>query len=392
MCRCLINQHRRHDSVIDPTDHDAYRLDEARAVHRSLTEYQPTPTYSLPTLAERSDVGRILVKDESYRFGLNAFKALGASYAVYRLLTSREHPVGESWPPPHRFYSGLDVALPHSFTLCTATDGNHGRGVAWVARKLNQRAVIYMPGNTVSARIAAIQDEGADVHVIGGSYDDAVRRCAEQAEEHGWTIISDTSWPGYDLIPRWIQAGYLTMFAEIDEQTDAGIDAVLVPGGVGALAAAAAWYYRVIKQDGAVKLVSVEPLAADCLYRSAAGDDGHPVAVHGEPDTIMAGLNCGTPSQVAWPLIRDAFDAFVAIPDRYAVEAMRAAYYPADSDPRIISGESGAASMGAWLALGREEALAECRSGLDLDRDATILLLNTEGDTDPEGFRRAVAF
>ncbi len=361
-------------------------------MHRSLSEYNPAPTFSLRGLAKRLDLGGIVVKDESHRFGLKAFKALGASYAVYRLLTSRAHRGGAPWPPPDRFYSESDVISRGSFTLCTATDGNHGRGVAWVARKLGQRAVIYMPGNTAPARIAAIQDEGADVHVIGGSYDDAVRQCAEQAEEHGWTIVSDTSWPGYDLIPRWIQAGYLTMFAEIDEQTDACIDAVLVPGGVGALAAAAAWYYRVIKQDDTVTLISVEPLAADCLYRSAARDDGHPVAVFGEPDTVMAGLNCGTPSQVAWPLIRKYFDAFVAIPDHYAIEAMRTAYYPAASDPRIVSGESGAASMAALLALGREDALAACRRSLGLDDDAVILLLNTEGDTDPEGFRRAVAF
>lgn len=389
MCRCLINAHRRSRFVPTREDLDAFHLDEVRSVHQSLDVYRPTPTYALPGLARRLGLGEVLVKDESCRFGLKAFKALGASYAIYRYLLSRINPTGMAWPGPGRFYATPEITPGGRFTFCTATDGNHGRGVAWVARKLRQRAVIYMPGNTVPARVQAIENEGAEVHVIDGSYDDAVRQCAGEAEKNGWTIISDTSWPGYDLIPRWIQAGYLTMFAEIDEQTESRPDAVLVPGGVGALAAAAAWYYRAIRHDFQVKLISVEPLAADCLLRSARRGQAL-VSVEAESDTIMAGLNCGTPSRVAWPLIRDAFDAFVAIPDSFAIEAMRTAYNPTDDDARIISGESGAATMAALLAMSCEASLAECRQALGLSADCTVLLLNTEGDTDPDGFKRAV--
>ena len=295
--------------------------------------------------------------------------------------------------------------------FCTATDGNHGRGVAWIARKLSQRAVIYMPRNSARARIENIRKESAEVIVVDGTYDDAVARCALDAEQNGWQIISDTSWPGYEEIPRWIQAGYLTMFEEIHADNDADFDIVSVTAGVGALAAAAAWYYNRVYPEPRPKLVSVEPIGADCLLQSILSVTGEPVSLKGQLASIMAGLNCGTPSCIAWPFVKQGFDLFMTVTDDAAREAMRTYYYPRVSkppfgsaqdrlgfrpteekrDPRIISGESGASGLAALLTLCNDASFSDARSLLDLSRSSRMLLLNTEGDTDPEGFGEVIS-
>jgi diaminopropionate ammonia-lyase len=392
MCRFAPNPYRDNNRVADTSVDPLFGDPDILLLHQSLPEYHPTPTHALPALARELGLRQIFVKDESHRFGLKAFKALGASYATYRVIEQQRQIRGQPSVEAASFYRSDERLPTGEFTFCTATDGNHGRGVAWVARKLRQRAVIYMPANSVAARIENIRSEGAEVTVVDGSYDDAVTRAAADAEANGWQIISDTSWNGYEEIPRWIMAAYTTMFHEIHALAETPVQpgVVIVQGGVGALAAAAAWYYRRAYAGPPVTLVSVEPISAACLLASISSPDGQLTRSAGVQDSIMAGLNCGTPSLVAWPLIRHGFDLFISVSDDYCREAMRTYASPCRGDPRIISGESGAAGLAALLALLRDSSLAPARSFLDLGEQSTVLLLNTEGDTDPDGYRRIV--
>jgi diaminopropionate ammonia-lyase len=363
--------------------------------HRALDCYRPTPLVSLPGLAARLGVGSIVVKDESQRFDLKAFKAMGASYAIYGFLkkeaerkAGREMTIREFFEAAARRHLG-------KYTFCTATDGNHGRGVAWTARKFGQQAVIYVPRGTVPARLASIRREGAEVVVVDGNYDDAVRRAETDARRNGWQVVSDTSYAGNVEIPSWIMAGYTTIFREIDEvQEGPGrreFDFVFVQSGVGALAAAAVWHYHHGRSPRRPVLVNVEPTQADCLLESVRSGKGEIRTARGDVSSIMAGLNCGTPSLLAWEYVKRGMDLFVSISDEYAALAMRRYYYAEPGDPRIISGESGAAGLGGLLALLSDEKLAAARERMRLGAESAILLLNTEGDTDPDNFARIVA-
>jgi len=392
MSRFVQNPYRQLNPQWDADLCAAFEDRDIVGLHRSIEEYRSTPLVELPALAACLGIGRLLVKDEAHRFGLKAFKALGATYATYRYLQSylaeREQPC----PAASEFYRTGNVLNDDELTFCTASDGNHGRGVAWTARKLGQKAVIYMPTGTVPTRIENIRGEGAEVIVVDGTYDDAVRRCTEIAAANDWQVISDTSWPGYEEIPRRIMAGYLTLFHEIEADIDRTVrfDVIFLQGGVGALAGAAAWYFRKVGPEPGPKLVMVEPMEAACLLESIDSAKGEPVMSHGKQDSIMAGLNCGFPSAVSWPLVKMGYDAFLTVSDDYCVRAMRSYYYPKGRDPEIVSGESGAAGLAALLTLMSSNSLAEARSSLGLDGNATVLLLNTEGDTDPMSFRRMV--
>lgn len=361
-------------------------------LHSSLEEYKPTPLIGLPHLAKTLGIGRLLVKDEGHRFGLKAFKALGASYAIYKFISAEYKKSGHDIPPPESFYATEDIVPPGRYTFCTATDGNHGLGVAWTASKLCQKAVIYMPRNTVPARVDNIRQHGAEVHIVDGDYDDAVETCRDEAQKNSWQIISDTAWQGYETVPRWIMAGYVTIFKEIDNslKKNGNIDCLIVQGGVGALAASAAWYYNIFHSQSDLKIVSVEPREAACLLESINKPKGEPIKSSGSLDSIMAGLNCGTPSITAWTFIKQGIDLFMTVSDRDTVEAMRAYYYPKDDDPRIVSGESGASSMAALKVLCRHDDYKEALDFIGLNSQSTVLLLNTEADTDPEFFKNAV--
>ncbi len=365
-----------------------FERDDILKLHSSLPSYEPTPLSRLNHLASNFGLGRIIVKDESHRFGLKAFKALGASYAVYRFIKQTLHAQDNDLPEPENFYQNFDLLPPASHTLTTASDGNHGRGVAWTARILGQKAVIYMPENTVPARIKNIESEGAEVRIVRGSYDDAVDQSRNDAKEHGWQIISDTSWPGYEEIPSWIMAGYRTMFEEIHAQLQDGekIDVVFVQAGVGALAATCTWFYNANPAYSNTRIISVEPTSAACLLQSITYGKGDPISIKGGQDSIMAGLNCGTPSYLAWPIIKTGIAYFQSIDDSRVVDAMKTYYYPQKNDPQIISGESGASSMAALKMLCADDSFTEARKELRLDRGSTVLLLNTEGDTDPGFF------
>lgn len=356
-------------------------------LHRSLPEYEPTPLICLPDLAKNLGIKQLYIKDESFRFGLKAFKALGSTYAIYRMINDYIREQNGPEVTANNFYSN-SFLRPNEFTFCTATDGNHGRAVAWAARKLRQKSVIYMPGNSVMARIENIESEGAKVIVVDGNYDKAVRLAADDAKNNGWQIVSDTSWSGYEKIPRYIMAGFLTMFREIHQELEEAvdIDAVFIQAGVGALAASASWFYNREYDLSNPKLISIEPTNAACLLESIKSLDGIPVSFNNDQNSIMAGLNCGTPSPAAWPFIKTGFDLFMSVSDEYCIDAMQKYYNPTGKDRQIVSGESGAAGLAGLMALFNHEPSETIRSKLGLGDESTILLINTEGDTDPVAF------
>ncbi len=366
---------------------------QTRAFHRQIPGYQASPLRSLSGLANMLGVGGIWVKDESVRLNLNSFKVLGGSFAIYRFIKRRlgMEDVELSFAD---LTSGDTRAKLGDVTFATATDGNHGRGVAWAAEQLKCTAVIYVHKDTSVARIRAIESYGADVHIVDGTYDDAVRLAGEEADAHGWQVISDTSWEGYEDIPRWVMQGYTTMLTEAQEQlAGTGIvkpTHVFVQAGVGALAAAVTGFYASRFGADRPTQVVVEPATADCLYRSAKIGDGAPHDLDGDLHTIMAGLACGEPSPIAWGVLWDCVDAFVSSPDYVAAKGMRVYGVPLAGDPFIVSGESGAVTLGALTFLAEDPDFGDLKEYLGLGPDSQILLINSEGNTDPDYFRRVV--
>ena len=356
---------------------------DAIAFHRRLPGYAPTPLVELPSIARRLGLGRVLLKDESSRLGLPAFKMLGASWATYRLLVDRL-----GFEPPWVTIDELAAAVAplRPLTLVTATDGNHGRAVARVARLLGLGALVFVASGTSPARLAAIADEGATVEEVSGDYDAAVVRSAEAAGPRA-LLVSDTSWHGYVETPRRVIEGYATIFAEVDDALDAegsaGPDVVVVPVGVGALAAAAIVHYRLGHGGAATVLVGVEPDSADCVLRSLRA--GRPVTVPGPHRSTMVGLNCGTPSLIAWPLLAAGLDWSVGIEDERAFRAMREL-----AGEGVASGETGAAALAGLEALVEWADTAARRRETGLEETTTVLVLCTEGATDPALYRTIV--
>lgn len=375
--RILINPNARETLDGPPPDRAPLRL------HRRLPGYGETPLVDTPGLADALGVGKVFVKDESGRLGLPAFKVLGASWAVYRALEERLGDRGfGDWEEVGELRAKLEPLRPLS--LVAATDGNHGRAVARVARLLDLGAKIIVPGDMAAARQEAIIGEGAEVVVVDGTYDEAVER---SAEEDG-LLISDMSWPGYERVPSWVIEGYSTMLWEIDEElrrrNEEWPDLVVVQVGVGAFAAAVARHCRRSGASPRQRLVGVEPAGADCLLESVAA--GRIVSVPGPHDSIMAGLNCGRPSLVAWPTVSRGIDLLVSVDDEPAREAMRLA-----ARSGIVSGETGAAGLGGLLELLRAEEGEEARRALGVSGETRVLLFNCEGATDPDAYQRVMA-
>lgn len=363
--------------------------DDMLSFHRSLPGYAPTPLVSLPGLAARLGVKEILVKDEARRFGIKAFKALGASYAIYSFLKKEwESRFGTPFTP-ELFQEKKAMDKLGAFTFCAATDGNHGKAVAWTAGRLGQQAVIYMPDDTAPARINAVTMEGARVELAGRTFDDCVERCTRDAWANGWQEIADTAYPGYMDIPRSIVLGYSSIFREMEVSLNgpetAAVDIVFLPAGVGGLASAGVSYYTRRYGKKRPRLVCVEPAESDCFLESVLTGGGEPVFTKGNQLSIMAGLNCGMPSLVAWPIMKDACDLFLAVPDDYVAPAMRAHY-----EEGVTSGESGAATLAGLLALTGEPGLEEAVTRLGLCSSSRILLINSEGDTDPVNYKAVV--
>jgi len=351
--------------------------------HRMMPGYRETPLLSLPDIAARLGVARVLVKDESTRLGLPSFKMLGASWATACAVRRQWLGDTDGVLTPEEIRAAIPE--PESRRLVAATDGNHGRGVARMAGILGVACTIYVPKGTAASRIADIESEGATVHVVDGSYDDAIAVSARDANDKT-IVVSDTSWDGYTEIPASVSRGYSTLFFEIDEAlARAGLDApsvVAFQAGVGSFASAGLRHYRGGNPDTVPRTVIVEPLSGNCLLASARA--GRMVEASGPHDSTMAGLNCGLPSQLAWPIIARTADLFVAIDDDSASAAMRLLAVSG-----VVAGESGAASVGGLLAI-VDSGSAEERSLAGLTADATVLLVNTEWATDPVNYEAVV--
>jgi diaminopropionate ammonia-lyase len=350
--------------------------------HRRLPGYEPTPLIDAPALAENLGLGQVWVKDESSRIGLPAFKILGASWAIYRELEKRADL--DDWSTIEELAARLDGLRP--MTLSAATDGNHGRAVARMAALLGFDARIYVPGGTSQARIDAIAGEGASVSVVEGTYDEAVARSAEDAGER-CLVISDTSWEGYQDVPRRVIDGYSTILWEVDDQlADQGEpepDIVVVQIGVGALASAVVSHYRQPGRERYPRIVGVEPTVANCMLASMRA--GEIVTIPGPQDSIMAGLNCGTPSMLAWPVVSAGVDVFVEIDDDRAREAMRSL-----AGVGVVAGETGAAGLGGLIELLGGPEAEQSREFLGVNGSTRALLFVTEGATDPESYATIV--
>lgn len=365
-------------------------ISKVRRFHQSFPEYSVTPLHKLTELAGYLGVAGVYVKDESYRFGLNAFKVLGGSFAMARYLAQRlGQDIGE-----------LDYAALTSteirkqlgeITFTTATDGNHGRGVAWTANRLKQKSVVYMPKGSSLTRLENIRAEGAEASITDLNYDDAVRLATENAKKYGWVVVQDTAWEGYEEIPAWIMQGYGTMALEALEQLQtAGVAQpthVFVQAGVGSLAGAVQGFFAAACDKNRPITVVVEADQADCLYQSVLANDGKPRIVTGELATIMAGLACGEPNTISWNVLRDYSQLFVSCPDWVAAKGMRLLGNPLGQDERVISGESGAVTAGLLVELMTNPDMAQAKAELQLNENSRILLFSTEGDTDPAKYR-----
>lgn len=356
--------------------------------HESLPGYRPTPLVALDGLARRLEITRLWIKDESARFDLKAFKVLGASYAMACSVARRS----KIDPAELTFDRIASVAAGMSdLTFVTATDGNHGRAVAWTAQRLGCRSVIYLPKGATRYRLEAIRAFGAEASIVDGNFDDAVRFAAAQSKKHGWVLMQDTAWPGYEATPTAIMQGYTTLLTESYRQlAHERPTHLFVQAGVGSLAAALMAYVCRFQTAFRPFFAVVEPVGAACFYRSAVMGDGIPLPVTGSLDTLMAGLACGEPSRLAWPILSKNADGFVACPDQVAVSGMRLLAKPEPGDAALVSGESGAVTAGLVVELLGNPALKQTARQMGLGPHSKILVLSTEGDTDPELYRRIV--
>lgn len=367
---------------------------KALTFHRSFPQYDVTPLVALHQMAGYLGLKNLYVKDESYRFGLNAFKVLGGSYAIGRYIAKQTGRDISELP-----YCVLTSArLKEEFgqaTFFTATDGNHGRGVAWAANKLKQKAVVRMPAGTTPARKKNIEKEHAEVTIENLNYDDCVRLANEEANRTpNGIMIQDTAWEGYEEIPTWIMQGYGTLALESDRQLLAyGCERpthVFIQAGVGSLAGAVVGYFANKYKDNPPIMCVVEAGAADCLYRSAMKKTGETVNVDGNLDTIMAGLACGEPNILAWDILRNHAAAFASCPDWMSAKGTRMYGVPLNGDTPVVSGESGSVTMGFLASVMTYPRYAPVKKALKLGPKSQVLLVSTEGNTDPTRFREVV--
>jgi len=366
-------------------------VEKARAFHRSFPQYKETPLVALKQLAKLFRISDIFVKDEAWRFGLHAFKVLGGSYAIANFIAK------ETW----RDISEMDYDTLTSDKLrdefgqaifFSATDGNHGRGVAWAANKLGQKSVILMPKGSSKPRLDNILKEGSTASIEDVNYDECVRRVAKMAKETPrGVVVQDTAWEGYEEIPAWIMQGYGTMALEADEQI-AGLNSsppthIIVQAGVGSLAGAMVGYFANKYKNRPPVMIVVESDQADCLYHSALAGDGRPRSVGGDMRTVMAGLACGEPNITSWEILKNHVKVFVSCPDWVAARGMRILGMPVRGDDVVISGESGAVTTGLLAYVMMDDSLKQLRDDIGLDENSRVLMFSTEGNTDPQNYR-----
>ena len=369
------------------------RIVTARSFTRSVPGYQATPLVDLKNVAAEWKLKGIYVKDESRRFGLRSFKVLGGLFAISNVIC---HKLGISLheTPFKALAKAETLTQTGPMIFVTATDGNHGRGIAWAAKILGHQAVIFMPKGASPFRVERIRQEGAQVFVTDMNYDDTVRHAKAYADEQGGQVVQDTAWAGYEEIPAWIMQGYAVMMDEIrDQLEETGRPLpthVFLQAGVGSFAASIQGYMAECWGPERPRTVVLEPDKADCFYRTISINDGLPHAVTGALDTIMAGLACGEPNLMAWRILRKYTQAFVACPDHLAARGMRILGAPVSGDAQVVAGESGAIGMGFLNELLRNPEAQPLRNKLRIDESSLVLVINTEGDTDPRHYREVV--
>ena len=367
---------------------------KARAFHQSFPQYSKTPLAKLDHMAEYLGLVGLFVKDESYRFGLNAFKVLGGSFAMANYIAKQTHRDVSELPYAVLTSEELRKEFGQA-TFFTATDGNHGRGVAWAANRLGQKSVVLMPKGSTQTRLENILKEGADATITDVNYDECVRRANAMAEQTpNGVMVQDTAWDGYEEIPSWIMQGYGTMASEADEQLgEYGCDRpthIFIQAGVGSLAGAVQGYFANRYPDNPPVVVVMEADSAACLYKGAKAADGRIRIVDGDMPTIMAGLACGEPNTISWDILKNHVSVFTSCPDWVSARGMRMLAAPVKGDPQVTSGESGAVGMGLLSAIMEQEEYRELRDFLKLDENAKVLLFSTEGDTDPQRYKEIV--
>lgn len=364
--------------------------EKSRRFHESFPIYKKTPLRKLNNLAHELGVSDIYVKDESYRFGLNAFKVLGGSFAIGNYI-AEQLGVDIDELPYEKIISKEVKDKLGDITFISATDGNHGRGVAWTARELGQKSIIYMPKGSAAERLENIRAEGADASITDLNYDDAVRLADKNAKKNGWILVQDTSWTGYEKIPVNIMKGYTTMADEAYEQLEGKRPThIFLQAGVGSFSTAVTGFFSDVYKEDKPIITIVEPNEAACIFKTIKADDGkiHPVA--GDMNTIMAGLACGEPVTVGIDILRNYADYFISCPDYVAAQGMRVLSSPVIGDERIVSGESGAAGFGAAFEILTNLDLKELKERLKIDENSVILFFSTEGDTDKENYKKIV--
>ncbi|MDK1373266.1 MULTISPECIES: diaminopropionate ammonia-lyase [unclassified Sinorhizobium] len=384
----LLNTHPDHNSPLDPVDVETLGEGAADTVERFLAHranHAETPLHALPALAGELGVGAVHVKDEGHRLGLGSFKALGGAYAVIRLVLEEAE---------RRLGRPIDIAELHSpevktvaatMTFACATDGNHGRSVAQGAELVGAKAVIFVHGGVSENRVAAIARFGAEMVRVEGTYDDTVAEAARVATENRWTIVSDTSWAGYERIPGLVMQGYTAMVREALRRLPEPPTHVFVQAGVGGVAAAVSGHLALAFGDRRPIFTVVDPVRAACIFETARA--GHPVKIaHGEP-TVMAMLECYDPSLVAWRVLKHVADVFMTVDEQHAIQAMNRLARPSGNDPAIVAGESGGAGLAGLLRAAITPAI---RTAVGLDETSRVLLFNTEGATDSARYAELV--
>jgi len=364
---------------------------KVNAFHQTFPGYCETPLVELNDLADYIGVNSMFVKDESYRFGLNAFKGLGGSYSVGKYIADKLG-MDISDLSFEKLKSDTIKNQLGDITFVTATDGNHGRGLAWTAAELGYKSVVFMPKGSAQERLDNIKAFGGEAYILDLNYDDAVRHATEYAEKNGGVLIQDTAWEGYEDIPAWIMQGYTTMGHEIVHQLkDDALTHIFLQAGVGAMAGAMTGFFADYYADKKHPLiVIVEPDKADCIYKTALHNDGELHAVKGDLDTIMAGLACGEPCSIGWNVLGAYAEKFVSTPDYIAAKGMRVLAAPVGSDKVVVSGESGAVGIGLITELMTNADLKHLKEQLQLTSKSKVLCISTEGDTDQDHYKRVV--
>jgi len=378
--RLILNRHHGTPGVIVLPEGGFRR---AREEISGWDGYAPTPLLPLPEIAAAARIAALHYKDEASRFGLGSFKALGGAYAVFRLLQVELSRRGlANQVSAAELADGLHKHATEAITVTCATDGNHGRSVAWGAQRFGARCVIFVHEGVSQGRRDAIAKYGAEIRVVPGNYDDAVRAAQHTAERENWFVVSDTSYPGYTEVPRDVMQGYRLMAEEAVAALEQPPTHVFIQGGVGGVAAAVSVQLRSHWPKDTPKLIVVEPEAAACLLASA--EAGQPTTIAGDLDTLMAGLACGEPSLLAWQELERAAFAFLAVPDAAAVDCMKLL---AARTPKLVAGESAVAGLAGLLLAARDPF---GRAALGLDEASRVLVFGTEGATDPELYARLV--